>query len=129
MDQKMMTEYLLGELPSVEREKLEELLFSDPSLYRTLMIAEDRLIDDYLCRQLSQPQRIRFEQYFLISERRREKFAHGQLFHVALTEFTDQTNAPYESLWRSARVLRHSFLVGVLVLSLLLVAAYLLIWR
>jgi hypothetical protein len=130
MDEQMMTEYLLGELPTVQREEFENALFSDPSLYRKLMIAEDRLIDDYLCRQLSHTQQIRFEEYFLISERRRAKFILGQTFLTTLSEYNDPSMTyDGKSLWRLPRTLRGLFTVAVLVISFLFIAAYLLIWR
>jgi len=129
MDLQMMTEYLLGELPTVEREQLEELLFSDPTLYHTLMMAEDRLIDDYLCRQLSHKQQIRFEQFFLISERRRAKLAMGQLIQTTISDFNEPKESFVESLWRMPRTLRRIFAVALLVISCLFIAAYLTIWR
>lgn len=125
MGQEMMTEYLLGELPTVEREKLEELLFSDPTIYHSLMLAEDRLIDDYLCRQLSQRQQMRFEQYFLISERRRAKLALGQLLHTAIWDF----NEPQENFRRLPKTLRRLLAVSILLISTLFIAAYLMLWR
>jgi CRP-like cAMP-binding protein len=130
MDEQMITEYLLGELPTIQREEFENALFSDPSLYHKLMIAEDRLIDDYLCRQLSHTRQKRFEQYFLISERRRTKFALGQTFLTTLSEFDDLSQAYAErSLWRIARTLRGPLTVAVLVISFLFIAAYLIVWR
>jgi hypothetical protein len=128
MDEQMMTEYLLGELPPVQREEFENALFSDPSLYHKLMIAEDRLIDDYLCRQLSQTQQKRFEQYFLISERRRAKMALGQTFLTTLSEFDDSLMADMrKSFWRIPRTLYGILTVTVLVISFLFIAAYLMI--
>jgi hypothetical protein len=130
MDEQMMTEYLLGELPIIQREEFENALFSDPGLYHELMIAEDRLIDDYLCRQLSDTQQIRFEQYFLVSERRRAKFALGQTFLTTLSEFTDPSQMyGWQSLRRMTRTLRGLLTVAVLVISFLFIAAYLLGWR
>ena len=129
MDQQMITEYLLGELPSIEREHLEELLFSDPALYQTLMMAEDRLIDDYLCRQLSHKQQIRFEQYFLISERRRAKLAMGQLLQTTISDFNEPRESFADSLWRMPKTLRRIFAVALVVISFLFIAAYLIIWH
>jgi CRP-like cAMP-binding protein len=129
MDLQMMTEYLLGELPSVEREQLEELLFSDPAIYHRLMIAEDRLIDDYLCRQLSHKQQIRFEQYFLISDRRRAKLAMGQLLQTTISDFNEPRESLVDSLWRMPKGLRRIFAVALLVISFIFIAAYLIIWR
>jgi hypothetical protein len=130
MDEQMMTEYLLGELPTVQREEFENALFSDPGLFDKLMLAEDRLIDDYLCRQLSQTQQIRFEQYFLVSERRRAKLAMGQTFLTMLSEFNDPSErSAGKSLWRLARSLRGPITVVVLVISFLFIAAYLMVWR
>jgi hypothetical protein len=130
MDEQMITEYLLGELPTIQREKFENALFSDPGLYHRLMIAEDRLIDDYLCRQLSHKQQLRFEQYFLISERRRAKLALGQTFLTTLSEFNDSSMADMgRSLWRMPRRLRGILTVAALVISFLFIAAYLMVWR
>jgi anti-sigma factor RsiW len=127
VDQQMMTEYLLGELPTGQREKLEELLFSDPAFYHTLMVAEDRLIDDYLCCQLSQARQIRFEQYFLISERRREKLALSQTLHTTLAEYHEHPDSLAASLRRMPRTLVRIFTVTFLVISLLFIAAYLML--
>jgi hypothetical protein len=130
MDEQMMTEYLLGELPTIQREELENAIFSDPGLFHKLMMAEDRLIDDYLCRQLSQRQQLRFEQYFLISERRRAKLAMGQTFLTTLSEFKDPSERyAGKSFLRMARSLRTPLTVTVLVISFLFIAAYLMIWR
>jgi hypothetical protein len=130
MDEQMITEYLLGELPTLQREAFENALFSDPNLYHKLMMAEDRLIDDYLCCQLSHSQQLRFEQYFLISERRRAKLALGQTFLTTLSEFND-IPLPYswKSFWRIPRSLRGILTVAVLIFSFLFIAAYFLLWR
>jgi anti-sigma factor RsiW len=130
MEEQMMTEYLLGELPTVQREEFENALFRDPGLYHKLMIAEDRLIDDYLCCQLSQARQKRFEQYFLISERRRAKVALGQTFLTTLSGFNDPSLADAgRSPWRMPRTIRGILTVAVLAISCLFIAAYLMVWR
>ncbi len=130
MDEQMINEYLLGELPTLQREAFENALFSDPNLYHKLMIAEDRLIDDYLCCQLSHAQQLRFERYFLISERRRAKLALGQTFHTTLSEFDDASlTYNWKSFWRMPRTLRGILMVALLIFSFLFIAAYFMLWR
>lgn len=65
--------YLLGELSEAEQSRLEERFFHDAELSELLSEVEDDLIDQYVRKELSARDRLRFERHFLISERRREK--------------------------------------------------------
>ncbi len=46
-DERLLTQYLLGELPDDERLRLEEEYLADPELFARLLAAEDDLIDAY----------------------------------------------------------------------------------
>jgi hypothetical protein len=127
-EEHMLTEYLLGELPTGQREAFEYALFSDPSLYHKLLMAEDKLIDDYLGNRLSDRQQRRFVENFLISERRREKLAIGQTFLIALSDFTDYPRASGKSFWRVPIMICGYLTIAFLVISFLFIAAYF-AWR
>ena len=65
--------YLLGELTDDARDKIEDRLFMDEDFADVLDETENDLIDDYVRGALESSQKTSFEQFFLISERRREK--------------------------------------------------------
>lgn len=66
-------EFLLGGLTAEERERLEELAFSDDDTSEQLEATADDLIHAYLAGALSATNRLRFETHFLASPRRRER--------------------------------------------------------
>lgn len=68
----LLRRYLLGELPEKERSELEELYFSDNSVFTLLSVVEDELVDDYV-RGVLQDDRERFERNYLNSEERRRR--------------------------------------------------------
>ena len=69
-----MVQYLLGELQDEEElARFEQRLLADEKLYEELLIAEDELMEAYLCGELSAADKARFEEHFLASPRRRER--------------------------------------------------------
>ena len=60
----LLTRYLLGDLSSAEKDRLEENYFVDDDLFVELLDAKDQLISDYLGGQLSPRDRERFERCF-----------------------------------------------------------------
>ena len=57
VDNKVMFQYLLGELPEKERLQLEEAYFADGDIYQQLLIVEDGLIHAYVQDELSESER------------------------------------------------------------------------
>ncbi len=71
----LMLRYLLGVASDEERVRLERCYFADDRVFEQLTAFEDELIDDYVCGDLSEPQRKQFELHFLNSAERRQKLA------------------------------------------------------
>ena len=63
-DERLLTRYLLGELPDDERLRLEEEYLADPALFARLLAAEDDLIDAYARGTLTAEARARFEERY-----------------------------------------------------------------
>jgi cell division protein FtsB len=72
-NEKAAVQYFLGELNETAQARLEERFFRDAELSELLTEVEDDLIDRYVREDLSAHERQRFEQHFLVSERRRDK--------------------------------------------------------
>jgi hypothetical protein len=72
-DDKLISRYLVGELPDQEKDLFEERLFADSSFFEKIEAARDELIENYLRGALSSQKREKFESYFLASPVRRER--------------------------------------------------------
>src|SRR2546427_8049355 len=68
-----LKQYLLGELTGSEQQELEEQLMTRNECFGELLIAEDKLVDEYLGGRLSAQEAERFNDYFLCSPERRHK--------------------------------------------------------
>lgn len=76
--------YLLGELNEARRNQFDERLLKDRELFQEVLISEDELIDQYLAGKLSDSEKTRFENHFLITKDRQQKFRFGQAFNTYL---------------------------------------------
>lgn len=75
-DQQLVRQYLLGERSDTEEcRAIEERLLTDDDFCEQIDIAEDELIEQYLEGELSDSEREQFEQCFLSTKERREKFS------------------------------------------------------
>ncbi|MBK9315804.1 MAG: hypothetical protein IPM55_16395 [Acidobacteria bacterium] len=92
ISERMMIQYLLGELPEAWQARFEELFFTDSEIFTQLQIVEERLIDDYVRGQLLSEQREGFETRYLISERRQQKVAFARTLIQAVAELPSPTN-------------------------------------
>ena len=66
--------WLLGLLSQEQGESLEQHLISDAEAFDEIPIAEEELIDEYLSGELSEPESVAFESYFMNSSERRQQF-------------------------------------------------------
>jgi hypothetical protein len=73
------TRYLLGKLPAAEAALLEQRSFVEDSVFEEIEIAEDELIDAYVCGSLSSEDRQSFETKLLRSERVAERVEFAKL--------------------------------------------------
>jgi len=73
-EERLLTSYLLGEASELEQTLLETNYFQDPHFYELLLAVEEELICDYLNGFLSPHDWKQFEQHFLKSARRRQKY-------------------------------------------------------
>ena len=71
----VLVQYLLGELPPLEREWVERQYFLDPAVWEMLTETESDLIDDYVYGCLPQREGERFENYFMALPQIRERVA------------------------------------------------------
>src|SRR5262245_22610063 len=103
INEQIITQYLLGELPETWQAHIEELLFIDPDCCLLLQVVEERLIDDYVTGQLSGQRQKRFETRFLVSERRQQKVVFARALMQALANLGPP--APEASLqWKQIQV-------------------------
>lgn len=69
----IIIKYLLGRLTETELEQFEAQFFDDRQVFFDLIETEDRLIRNYLNRELSHPDKQHFEQYYLNLPGKRKK--------------------------------------------------------
>ena len=85
--EKLITRYLLGELPEEQQVAIEDRAFSDQEFMASITAVENDLIDEYVRAEMSETDRRRFESRFLASESRRKRVE----FARALAQLLDQT--------------------------------------
>ncbi len=75
VEDKLIAQFLLGELSEDKRVPLEELMFKDDGFYERVLAIQEELADDYVQGRVSARQRTQFENHFLRSPLRRERIA------------------------------------------------------
>src|SRR5215208_2920081 len=105
--EKLITRYLLGELPEEQQVEIEDRAFSDKEFLASITAVENDLIDEYVREELPETARRRFEARFLASEGRRKRIEFARTLvrlademRVTKTETTTVTAAPVS--WRDA---------------------------
>jgi hypothetical protein len=79
-----LRQYLLGELPNPERERIETEVIRDRSVLHEVEDVEDELIEDYLSGAMPNDARARFEQHFLNSTEHRRSLDAARLLRELL---------------------------------------------
>jgi hypothetical protein len=88
------TEYLLGSLPEVEMERLDELSVTSQEFVDSLSVSEKDLIDAYVQGELSGTMLAQFESHYLASPIRRERVAFAEAFQVFARTHTVIDHSP-----------------------------------
>jgi hypothetical protein len=78
----VITQYLLGTLPEIERERLDELSVASQEFAESLSATENDLIDSYVQGELSGTMLAQFESHYLASPVRRERVEFAEAFQV-----------------------------------------------
>ena len=73
--EKLISQYLLGELPEEQQVEIEDRAFQDKDYLAAITAVENDLIDEYVRNELPEPERRRFESRFLASAERRKRVA------------------------------------------------------
>ena len=96
--EQMIVDYLLGNLPEAEMERLDEMSLTDDVFAARLDAAECDLVDDYVTGELSPEAVGQFKSHYLASPRRREKVHFAQTFQDRLRhEQASVKSAPLKS--------------------------------
>ena len=103
--EKLITRYLLGELPEEQQVEIEDFAFQDPEYLATITAVENDLIDEYVRGEMPETVRRKFEERFLGSAERRKRVE----FAKALTQVTSEyalkeksAVAPVSVSWRDS---------------------------
>ena len=103
--EKLITRYLLGELPEEQQVEIEDRAFQDPEYLATITAVENDLIDEYVRGEMPETVRRKFEERFLGSAERRKRVE----FAKALTQVTSEyalkeksAVAPVSVSWRDS---------------------------
>lgn len=78
IDEQLMTDFLLGNLPEEEIERLDELSLTDDDFVLRLQSADNDLVDAYVKGELSGTTLAQFKSNYLKSPKRQEKVAFAQ---------------------------------------------------
>src|SRR5215210_3678284 len=103
--ERLIAQYLLGELPEEQQVEIEDRAFADKDYLASITAVENDLIDEYVREELSEADRRKFENRFLASAERRKRvdFARA-LVNVAFeaTAAKKPDRAPAAISWRDS---------------------------
>lgn len=126
--------YLLGLCSQAERERIESEYFEDEAAFQAMLTAEDDLIDAYARGELTNEERQRFENDFLISLRERDRVKFARAFAGVLSGAQPLERRPHATVldsfknFRGRRVALRIATITV-VIVLVVVLSWLLIER
>jgi hypothetical protein len=78
--------YLLGVLPQEAQQQVEQRLLTEAGFLEELLLAEDELVDQYICDALSGEDHDRFEHHFLSTPERFQKLKFGRALSRYVSE-------------------------------------------
>lgn len=85
-NEKLIAEYLLGDLPEEQQVEIEDRAFQDTEYLASITAVENDLIDEYVRDEMPETVRRKFENRFLASAERRKRVE----FAKALTQITSE---------------------------------------
>jgi hypothetical protein len=85
-DERLIRQYLLGELSEEGQEKVQDRLLCDRQFFDRLVVEENELMDDYLRGALTKQREEKFESYFLTSPERRQKLRFAKALKKRISE-------------------------------------------
>lgn len=85
-NEKLIAQYLLGELPEEQQVEIEDLAFQDKEYLASITAVENDLIDEYVRDEMPETVRRQFENRFLASAERRKRVE----FAKALTQISSE---------------------------------------
>lgn len=86
MNEQTIVDYLLGNLPEADLERLDQLSIADDDFAALLSAKEHDLVDAYVRGELSSGERDRFVSHYLASPLRREKANFARVFHEKIQQ-------------------------------------------
>jgi hypothetical protein len=86
IDEKLLTDFLLGNLPEEEIERLDELSLTDDDFVNRLQSVDDDLVDAYVRGELSGTTLAQFKSNYLKSPKRQEKVAFAEALQKQITK-------------------------------------------
>ena len=104
IDEQLITDFLLGNLPEEEIERLDEMSLADDDFANRLQAAENDLVDAYVKGELSGASLTQFKSHYLRSSKRREKVQFAETLQTLSKKSsipTRQQNIS-KSLWLAA---------------------------
>ena len=107
-DQRLIREYLLGELTEDGREQFEKRMMTDSELFNQVAFTEDEMVEEYLRGGLSEHDRQAFEASFLSTVDGREQVS----FTKSLKEYVASKTAAEPGYALGHRRARLPFLRG-----------------
>ncbi len=100
VEEQLLLNYLLGDLPDEERERVEERMFADDEFYEQIEAMKAELADDYARGELNSRERARYESRFLTSTNGHERLAFARTMTRAFDEAT--ATASEKRSWRDS---------------------------
>jgi hypothetical protein len=86
IDEQLITDFLLGNLPQEEIERLDELSLTDDEFVDRMQSAENDLVDAYIKNELSGASLAQFKLNYLRSSKRREKVAFAEALQKQISK-------------------------------------------
>ena len=111
-NEKLISRYLLGELPEEQQVEIEDRAFSDKDYLATITTVENDLIDEYVRGELSAADRQRFESRFLASAERRKRVEFAKALRTVVSTVPEKNAIQTATGW-SWRESLYAFLNGL----------------
>jgi hypothetical protein len=122
IDEKLITDFLLGNLPEEEIERLDEMSLADDDFANRLQSVENDLIDAYVRSELSGTTLTQFKSNYLKSSKRQEKVAFAQALQK---QFRKPVHKDHGSDFLTAPQSSFRWLLAAAAIVLLLFGSYL----